>query len=338
MTKEQKLTRLVTAFAIIMIVVAQLIDQTTAKPLYQWLTIVNVPVLFMVAGYWATGLRWREVLLKGIKHYVVPFAVTAAITILGSKVIIKFNWTYWMQYRFVAMRDGVTTFLYGNGWPTAHVGDWQVLGTGMIWIALALFVATIVFKVVQYLPGHVAYQWVVTILLAWLGYYLSSQFQMPWSIEGALVMQPLMMLGKQLRVAGDWQVGHATAAAGFLVWTGVSTSGPFDVIMAAAPHWVFTSLGAVLGSLTIVYLAQRLIQWTPAFATGFAKLGDAVILKISILTILMSLFKMGGYISLITTDHTINVLLNIVVTLIVMGLLTWGARRIDWAWQIYFED
>ena len=31
---------------------------------------------------------------------------------------------------------------------------------------------------------------------------------------------------------------------------------------------------------------------------------------------------MGGYISLITTDHTINVLLNIVVTLIVMGLLT----------------
>ncbi|MCS9999305.1 hypothetical protein, partial [Weissella cibaria] len=126
--------------------------------------------------------------------------------------------------------------------------------------------------------------------------------------------------------------------AGFLVWTGVSTSGPFDVIMAAAPHWVFTSLGAVLGSLTIVYLAQRLIQWTPAFATGFAKLGDAVILKISILTILMSLFKMGGYISLITTDHTINVLLNIVVTLIVMGLLTWGARRIDWARQIYFED
>ena len=68
MTKEQKLTRLVMAFAIIMIVVAQLIDQTTAKPLYQWLTIVNVPVLFMVL---ATGRRdcgWREV-LQGIKDY-----------------------------------------------------------------------------------------------------------------------------------------------------------------------------------------------------------------------------------------------------------------------------
>lgn len=57
MTKEQKLTRLITVFAIIMIVVAQLIDQATARPLYQWLTIVNVPVLFMVAGYWAAGLQ-----------------------------------------------------------------------------------------------------------------------------------------------------------------------------------------------------------------------------------------------------------------------------------------
>ena len=46
---------------------------------------------------------------------------------------------------------------------------------------------------------------------------------------------------------------------------------------------------------------------------------------------------MGGYISLITTDHTIKCLLNIVVTLIVMGLLTWGARRIDWARQIYLK-
>jgi|GEM_PF-4957128 len=329
MENERLFSRLLVAIALVLIVISQLIDSNNAAAWYRPLTLIATPLLFMVAGYWIRDLTWANVLVNGMKRYILPYIVTGAILGVANKLIQHFNGLYWFQTPFLRLRDAIETFLYGNGWPTNGLFTRTSYGVGLIWIALGLFVATLIFKVVvDSLPNRWPWQWLTVGILAWLGFYISTHFQLPWSIAPALVAQPLLMLGYQLRQSPEWQVGWGTAGVGLIMLIGVSTTGPFDLIVAAAPHWLFTMVASMLGLLMIVALIQRLMRIMPSVMYAVSALGNGVIIKLGLFTLIMALLKMGGYISLITNSHAWNVCLNIVITLLVLQIITDGLMRI----------
>ena len=323
METERLFSRVLVAISVVLIVISQLIDSNGAAVWYRPLTLIAEPLLFVVAGYWVRDLTWANVIVNGMKRYVGPYLITGFVLGIANKLIQHFNGLYWFQAPFPRLQDVAATFLYGNGWPTNGVFTRTSYGVGLIWLALGLFVATIIFKgLLTLLPKRWQWQWLAVVIIAWFGFYISTFFQLPWSIAPALVAQPLLMLGYQLRQLPDWQVGLGTALVGLIVLVGVSTTGPFDLIVATAPHWFFTTIASLLGVLMVVAIVQRLIQLVPSLMQAFSVLGNGVVLKLGLFTLMMALLKMGGYLSLITNSHTVNVSLNIVITLVVLQIIT----------------
>lgn len=296
----------------ILLMLEQVINAQQHLHIYQLLTIVTVPTIFFSVGYFLDSTQsFFHLLINGIKRMVIPYAIVGVLIIVLNIVTSQLSW---FKQPFSNIKTIMKTFAYGIGWPTDTLLGQSSFGVGLVWLLLAIFFATLIFKLVSQLKQP----WLrvaATILLTAAGYWLRTIVQLPWSLEAALIAQPFIYFGSLIKDQQKMPMTLATFFVGIILWSISSISGAFDFTVAYNPHPIFGTLASLFAVSVIYVFHDKVIYPIKPLRIILKYLGDHFILGISVITVVLLFVQLNSGMANVYKIFIILVSLTVIVML-----------------------
>lgn len=296
----------------ILLMLEQVINAQQHLHIYQLLTIVTVPTIFFSVGYFLDSTQsFFHLLINGIKKMVIPYAIVGIIIIVLNIVTSQLSW---FKQPFSNIKAIMKTFAYGIGWPTDTLLGQSSFGVGLVWLLLAIFFATLIFKLLSQLKQP----WLMVaaiILLTASGYWLRTIVQLPWSLEAALIAQPFIYFGSLIKDQQKMPMTLATFFVGIILWSISSISGAFDFTVAYNPHPIFGTLASLFAVSVIYVFHDKIIYPIKPLRIILKYLGDHFILGISVITVVLLFVQLNSAMANVYKIFIILISLTVIVML-----------------------
>lgn len=317
MDKQENPVRSLVGLTFILLVVGQLINAQQHTYINRFLTIVTVPTIFFTVGYFFNKTKsFRFFLLDGIKKYVVPYAVASMVVIVMNKIATRLTE---INRPFPDTRTIIKTFGYGIGWPTNTLFGQSSFGVGLVWLLLAIFLATIIFKIITQLEKN----WLIVvavILVTALGYWFRIIVQLPWSLEAAMIAQPFIYFGFLIKKYQSMPMSIATFFVGIIMWFVSAINGTFDFIVAYNPHPIFGTIASLFAISVVYVLHDKIIYPIKPLQKILGYLGNHLILGITVTMLVVFFIRANGGMSIFY--RAIILMISVVIVAEILKKLT----------------
>ncbi|SCB77948.1 hypothetical protein [Weissella bombi] len=295
MDKQRNRMRSLVGLAFIILFIEQLVNAQQHIHIYQFLTIVTVPTIFFAVGYFIdVAGSFKSFLVNGLKKFVVPYVVTGIAVIVLN--ILAGHLT-WLNRPFIDTKTIIKTFGYGIGWPTDTLLGQSSFGVGLVWLLLAIFWATLIFKALTKFKKR----WLIItaiILVTAAGYWFRTLVQLPWSFEAAMIAQPFIYFGFLIKERENMPMSIAAFFVGIIFWFISGVSGAFDFTVAYNFHPIFGTV-ASLFAVSVIYICHnKFIYPIKPVKVVLTYLGNHLVLDIIIATLVLDFTQGVGKIAI----------------------------------------
>lgn len=224
---------------------------------------VHMPILFILMGYMFQRHSYKFQFTDSFVRYLVPYFFTAILVIGLNSLALVLPKNIIIHSQSKSILSSVISVLYGAGSIPFNPWGWQINPIGLIWILLAMFLATQLFNLMMTLldkyqqPEFVRV--IVVIVLAIVGGWLGKTVYLPWTIGAVLFVQLLMYIGYVVKKTG--MLEHLPNESYILfagVWSVSGFFGYFTLNIPSSPNLLISLLGAFGGSICIFRISQYL--------------------------------------------------------------------------------
>lgn len=225
----------------------------------------HMPLFFILAGMMVKKLDDSKGFLS--EKFIKKRAMRIIYPYFQFGVLSYFIWLIERAIRHQSTEDflaPIICLLIG----TSYEGALQV--NPPLWFLPCLFIAELLFRVVQRYGGIVVY-----VFLSFSGIIIGNLFSLPWSIDIALAMQVMLLFGKTLFLSYE-KIEKQVSASIFLVVMSfvmltmslgiTELNGRVDVSSRVYNNVILFYLNGVIGALGVLFLA-KLIDQCDLFAT-----------------------------------------------------------------------
>ncbi len=223
----------------------------------------HVPLFFIISGYFfSTKKPLAQRLGKLIKPYVSTVLVLTLLQLFFTGLsCLRSGFS---AEKFVAdSLKWLWAGVYGSGTlsPLPDM-EWPIIGA--VWFLLALGWATVFMYIMARLKWSLGWQFMVSGFLLALGAVTAEYVWLPLSIQAGMASVIFMVAGVALRKHPLWEYPKAVVMCGIL-WA-VSLYQAYDsgeflcLVSAKLPHHVFDILGALGGSVFIIWIAKNFVS------------------------------------------------------------------------------
>lgn len=330
--EKNRIVKILASIVIILLLLMQMITIPDHPAIYNFLTWLTWPALFFIAGYYISEKGIKSNIRHIIRCYLLPYILTGLLIIVVNKITQVLHLNGWINTPFPAMKTGLVTMLYGNGWPTGTLIGHRDFGIGLLWVLLAVFFGI----VIQLAINKIRIQFikiVISLALMVLGFYLGTKVQLPWSLDAALIMQPYILLGQSFKTVSITNINApVTIVVGLLsVWVMSIGSGPFELTLATTRYWFLGTVTAMLGLIMLILIANYMTKiLSNRFYDWFVELGDKQSINIAILAFVMLMLPVG---QLIKVPYGAFIIIYLITFIIVLA----GKFAIRYIGQHYFN-
>lgn len=312
MDKQRNRMKSLVGLAFIILFIEQLVNAQHHIHIYQFLTIVTVPTIFFTMGYFLdTAKSFKCFFINGLKKFVVPYIGTG-IAVIVLNILAKH--LTWLNQPFPDIKTIIKTFCYGIGWPTDTLLGQSSFGVGLVWLLLAIFWATLLFKLLTKLKKR----WLITtaiIVVALVGYWFRTIVQLPWSVEAAMIAQPFIYFGFLIKERENMPMSIATFFVGIIFWFISGVSGSFDFTVAYNFHPIFGTVASLFAVSVIYVCHNKIIYPIKPAKIILTYIGNYLILDIIIATLVLDFVQGVGKIAILYK------ILILIIGIIVMTVL-----------------
>ncbi|WP_421017347.1 acyltransferase family protein [Furfurilactobacillus cerevisiae] len=228
---------------------------------------MHVPIFFVLSGYLFKSRQYKR-LFSGLNNNILlPYAATAVIIIIIS----------WFAFHFPSIREiqgignghyALLAAVYGVGTNTQLGGTNGIMvpAIGAIWFLLAMFVGNVIFNSILLLIKRWKHQmiglYVISIILAIVGFVTARIVLLPWSINAALISQIFYTFGYMLRkydIVENWKIWQLVL--GIALWSASVWSGFFYLNVAYANNIFLAIVGACGASFVLIIVSKGLAAY-----------------------------------------------------------------------------
>lgn len=318
---NKNIVHVLLGMGIIFLAAIQMIDSQAHAYFYNFLTWFTWPSIFFAVGYL---IDEKQKVLKSIFHYVkiylIPYFSVGLFLIFINKIVQLFHLNPWLKTPFPAIKVGLKALLYGNGQP-ADTFVWPFeTAIGALWILLALFCSSVINIVILKIKS-INLRIISVLVVAVLGFYIGSVVQLPWSVQSAMIVQPFMLYGSQLKHSKKWQPTYAVLLAALISAWLMSYAGAYELTTAFSYHWILGTIMAFIAMNAVLSIAYLINTRLGRLANLLIFLGKGLNINIVLLGFISLIIPLQLYVSKLFFFKEINFLTVWVLTIIIMGFV-----------------
>ena len=210
----------------------------------------NLPIFFVVSGYFYREKRLPDVIKGGVNTLLVPYVAANAIWLVIN-----------LAFNFTNLKTGLLSILFGFGSVGMTIHNTFVPPIGALWFLIALFLATIIFQIVMKIKIWPLRTIAIVIMFS-IGAWLGTQQPLPWSIAAVLQSQIYLYFGMLWANAMKRVYLNAKLVKivlGFIglgFWVLSARSGAYWLNIGVANNVILATLGGIGSSLMLIMVGQ----------------------------------------------------------------------------------
>lgn len=261
MNKRVKWIDITYGLMMLLVVIGHTLGPYASSFLGSFIFAVHMPILFILMGYLFQRRPYKVQFRKSCSQYLVPYVVTGIVVVILNSIALALPQNVIFRSQSKSLLSSITSVLYGAGSQPFNPWEWKVDSAGLVWVLLAMFLASQLFNLIMRLadkrqqPEYV--RLIVVILLTIIGGWLGKTVYLPWSIGAVFFVQSLMYMGYAIKKTN--LMDHLTSESYILfggVWIMSGFIGYFNLNIPGSPNLLLSLLGAFGGSICIFRVSQ----------------------------------------------------------------------------------
>lgn len=203
----------------------------------------HVPLFFILSGY--VYRKKEKSIWKDFKQLIIPYIISVCFVIIfnvwGSRTVDP-----------SAIKNIVKTALYGYG---SVYGDIGMIGA--LWFLPAMFIARRLMNFVFSLELREIHRFLAMLFLLILGVRIGAIVWVPMNVDIAMVAAGFMYIGYLLRER-NISLKKDIVVGCLFIWFAAVKAGEMEWSSRMYEPWMSNFVGAVAGSIIILYLCQKM--------------------------------------------------------------------------------